>query len=308
MTVAFVLSGGASLGAVQVGMLEALVDSGIRPDLIVGTSVGAINGGWIAGPGGLDDLARLDRVWRGLERRSVFPFAPIGALKGVLGRRDHIVPPDALRRLIEENLRFDRLEDAAVPFHVVVAEVLRAVDVRLSEGPAAEAILASSSIPGVLPPVRLRGTVYVDGGPVNNTPVSHAVELGADQIWVLPNAFACGLSEPPRAALGMALHAISLAVNRRLARDLRKYRSEVDLRVVPPPCPVDVAPHDFSQSGDLVDRAREVTRSWLRTLRAAEELVPPGQLDRVHLERGHQELFDLGTAALDPETHEHHAG
>jgi len=306
VTVAFVLSGGASLGAVQVGMLEALVGDGIRPDMVIGTSVGAINGGWITGPGGLENLAHLDRVWRDLDRRKVFPFAPIGALKGVLGRRDHIVPPDALRRLIAENLRFENLEDAAIPFHVVVAEVLRAVDVRLSRGSAIDAILASASIPGVLPPVRLRGTVFVDGGPVNNTPVSHAVELGADQIWVLPNAFACGLSEPPRAALGMALHAISLAVNRRLARDLRKYRSEVDLRVVPPPCPVDVAPHDFSQSGDLIDRAREVTRSWLRTLRAAEELVPPDRLDRVHLERDHRELFDLGTAALDPETHQSH--
>lgn len=263
MTTAFVLSGGAALGATQVGMLLALDEAGIRPDFIVGTSVGAVNGAWIAGrtdPDGLTDLAQL---WRGLTRENVFPARPLLGLMGFLGRRRNLVPDTGLRRLLADNLRFGRLEDAAIPLHVIATEVLTGGDVRLSTGKAVDAVLASAAIPAVFPPVHIDGTDYVDGGVLNNTPISHAVALGADVVWVLSTGYSCALTEPPSGALGMALHALSLTVNQRLAVDVEHYEPAVDLRVVPPLCPIRTSPSDFSHAAELIERAHASTAEWL---------------------------------------------
>lgn len=263
MTTAFVLSGGAALGATQVGMLLALSEAGIRPDFIVGTSVGAVNGAWIAGrpdPDGVTDLAQL---WQGLTRDDVFPARPLLGLLGFVGRRRNLVPDTGLRRLLADNLRFERLEEAPTPLHVIVTDVLTGDDVRLSTGDAVDAVLASAAIPAVFPPVHIDGRDYVDGGVVNNTPISHAVALGADAVWVLSTGYACSLSEPPRGALGMALHALTLTVNQRLALDVERYEPTVDLRVVPPLCPIRTSPSDFSHAAELIDRAHATTAEWL---------------------------------------------
>lgn len=260
MVAAFVLSGGASLGAAQVGMLAALSEAGVRPDLVIGTSVGAINGAWVAG--GVDCDA-LGAVWRSLRRETVFPARAVDGLLGFVGRREHLVPDVGIRRLLGEHLRFARLEDAPVPFHVVATDVLSGCDTLLSHGDAVDAILASAAIPGVLPPVRVAGRYLMDGGVVNNTPISHAVRLGADVIWVLATGYSCALAERPRGALGMALHAVTLGINRRLAADIRRYTPRTDLRVVPPLCPVKIASADFSQAAGLIERAHGLTRDWL---------------------------------------------
>lgn len=265
MTTAFVLSGGASLGAAQVGMLQALADQNIQPDLIVGTSVGAVNGGWLAGradAAGVDELADL---WRSLSRADVFPTRPLTGLLGFLGRHSHLVPQDNLRSLLERHLRFRKLEDAPVPFHVVATDVLSGQDVRLSRGDAVDAVLASAAIPAVFPPVRVDGRDLVDGGVVNNTPISHAVALGADVVWVLSTGYSCALPRAPRGALAMALHSLTLVVNQRLAVDIERFEPIVDLRVVPPLCPIRVTPSDFSQSAQLIERAHDSTAAWLRS-------------------------------------------
>jgi NTE family protein len=121
MTVAFVLSGGASLGAVQVGMARALEEHDIRPDLIVGTSVGAINGAWLASG---RDIDGLDRVWRKLKRNQLFPLRPWTGLRGFAGFGSHFVPNSGVRRLIRRHLNFSRLEDAPIPLIVIATDVL----------------------------------------------------------------------------------------------------------------------------------------------------------------------------------------
>lgn len=267
MTTAFVLSGGAALGAAQAGMLLALAEAGVAPDLIVGTSVGAVNGAWLAAaphPAGMQALADL---WRGIDREDVSPTDPLTGLLGFLGRRQHLVPDRGLRHLVSTNVRFERLEDAPIPLHVVVADVLSGEDDCLHTGDAVDAIMASAAIPAVLPPVRIGDRYYMDGGVVNNTPISHAVAAGADTIWVLSTGYACDLPEPPRGALAMALHALTLTVNQRLAVDVARYEDAVDLRVVPPLCPIRTTPADFSASAELIDRAHESTAAWLRTMR-----------------------------------------
>jgi len=262
---AFVLSGGGSLGALQVGMLAALQEAGIRPDFIVGTSVGALNGAWLAGHPDAP-VAELADVWRSLRRPDVFPAGPVHGLFGLLGRQRGLVDPRRLRQLIERCATFDRLEDAPVPVHVVVTEVLTTRDVRLSDGPAVAAVLASASIPGVFPPVEIDGVTYFDGGVVNNTPISHAIDLGADEVWVLPTGFSCALREPPRGALGMALHGINALVQQRLARDIEDHRrDDARLHVLPPPCPVRTGPTDFSAADELIERGYEAARHAIAT-------------------------------------------
>ena len=263
MTTAFVLSGGASLGAVQVGMLLGLADAGITPDLIVGTSVGAFNGGWIASRPDGAGVGALADLWRSLSRNDVFPTRPILGLLGFLGQRPNLVPDNGLRRLLTDHLGFSRLEDAPIPLHVVATDVLSGQDVLLSSGDAVEAITASAAIPAVFPPVNINGRYLIDGGVVNNTPLSHAVALGAGLVWVLPTGYSCALSEPPRGALAMALHAVNLAVNQRLAVDVTHFEEAVDLRVIPQPCPIGISPADFSHSSELIERSYAATQEWL---------------------------------------------
>src|SRR3954454_23604234 len=154
MSIAFVLSGGASLGAIQVGMLRALLERDIRPDLIVGTSVGAVNGAFVASrgfePETIDDLAEL---WLGMRRGHVFPVEPVTGLLGFLGARRNLVPGTALRRLLARHTEHELLEDLPVPLHVIACDVLTGREIRLSSAPLIESVMASASIPVVLPPV-----------------------------------------------------------------------------------------------------------------------------------------------------------
>ncbi|WP_204079649.1 patatin-like phospholipase family protein [Mycobacterium riyadhense] len=263
MTTAFVLSGGASLGAIHVGMLLALADEGITPDLIVGTSVGAVNGGWIASRPDAAGIRGLADLWVSLSRKDIFPTHPIAGALGMLGRRSHLVPNSGLRRVLVDNLQFTRLEDAPIPLHVVATDVVSGTDVLLSSGNAVDAIAASAAIPGVFPPVTIDGRDFMDGGVVNNTPVSHAVTLGADQVWVLPTGYSCDLPASPKTAMNMALHAMTIAVNHRLAVDVARFEQAVNLRVIRPLCPVAISGVDFSHAASLIERSHAATSSWL---------------------------------------------
>ncbi|MDP3937442.1 MAG: patatin-like phospholipase family protein [Deltaproteobacteria bacterium] len=260
---AFVLAGGGSLGAVHVGMLKALVARGIAPDLVVGSSVGAINAAYFAGAPNRDGVTGLDRIWRRLHRRDVFPVAPLGGLFGLFSKRDYLVDPTGLRKLLERHLPYGLLEEAQVPCHVIATEVLGGSEVRLSSGPVVDALLASAAIPAVFPPVRLDGRYLVDGGIASNTPVSAAVEAGARRVIVLPTGIACALERPPRGVIALALHALNLLIARQLVADVRRLADRAALKVVPPLCPLDVTVYDFSRTGVLIDQAEETTLQWI---------------------------------------------
>ena len=263
-TTAFVLSGGAGLGAVQVGMLQALYERGIAPDLIVGTSAGALNGAFIASrPQSVETADALARIWRGLRRGQVFPLNPLTGLLGFTGTRDHLVPQSGMRRLIERHLDHEFLEDLPIPLHVVAVDVVTGEEVRLSHGPLADAVLASAAIPAVLAPVPWDDRALMDGGVANNTPISHAVELGAQRIYVLPTGHACALERPPRGALAMAVHALGLMTHRRLIDDIERHRDSAQVIVLPPPCPLRVVPTDFSRADELIATALDDARDFL---------------------------------------------
>ncbi len=258
---AFVLAGGGSLGAVQIGMLRELLAAGVRPDFVVGCSVGALNACYFAGAPTLEGVAGLERVWLGLRRADVFPFTLRSAL-ALLGRPDHIVDPRGLRRLVETHLAFAALEDAALPVHVMATDA-QGLAVRLSRGPALEAILASAAIPGVFPPVRIGARTLMDGAVAANTPIRLAVELGATRVFVLSTGYACAMQEPPQGAVAKALHAITLMINWQLMHELERLPDSVQLRLAPTLCPLAVSPFDFSASRALIDRAARSTRKWI---------------------------------------------
>ena len=262
MTTAFVLSGGGNLGSVQVGMLQALWERGIKPDLIVGASVGSLNGAWLATRGPDTDLAALVGLWKRLRRNDVFPARPLRGLSGFLGRNDHLVPSTGLRAIIRNDVGRGRLEDTSIPLHVVATDLLTGADVLLSRGDLADAVCASAAIPGVYPIVEIDGRFLVDGGVVNNCPISHAVELGASTVWVLPCGYACALPSAPKGALASALQAINVLVRHRLVVDIERYRHQTDLHVLPTLCPVNVGPTDFTQAERLISDSYQLAREW----------------------------------------------
>lgn len=259
---ALVLAGGGSYGAVQVGMLRALCAGGVQADLVAGASVGAINGAFYAGAPDSDGVNRLAALWRGLKRRDVFPMT-VPRLVRALFKADHLFEPSGLRRLLAAHLPFQNLEDSVIPMHVVATDQLTAMPVRLSEGPAVEAILASCAIPAIYPPVRIGDRQLIDGAVAGNTPIRTAVELGAERLILLPTAFACPHAAPPRGVFANAFHAMHLVVMQQLAQDTELYARHVQIVTVPPMCPLVVAPYDFVHADLLIDGAARSTERWL---------------------------------------------
>ena len=150
-----------------------------------------------------------------------------------------------------------------IPLYVVATDLLNGREILLSRGEAIPSLMASAAIPAVFPPVRIGGRDLIDGGVADYAPVSRAVTLGADRIFVLSAAHACALSSPPQSVLAMALHSFNLMIESRLAADVERLKDEVELHVLPHPCPLAVSPIDFSHGGELIRRARQTARRRL---------------------------------------------
>jgi NTE family protein len=259
---AFVFAGGGSFGAIQVGMLHSLATHGIVADMIFGSSVGALNGAYYAGDPTLEGIRKLEAIWRDLRRQDVFPVT-WRTLFGFLRRRDFLVTSDGLRKLIEAHLPYRNLEDAKIPIHVVATDILSAETVVLSKGPACDAILASAAIPAAFAPVQWSDLFLADGAISSNTPVRIAVSQGAKRLIILPTGYACARQTPPTGAVTSALHALTLLIARQLISELEHLPPEIDYHVLPPLCPLDGSPYDFSHTDELITRAIESTDEWI---------------------------------------------
>jgi NTE family protein len=147
--------------------------------------------------------------------------------------------------------------------------------------------MASAAIPGVFPTVCWAGRELIDGGVSNNTPIAHAIELGAETVYVLPTGSACDLPEPPPGAVAMLLHAMNLLVTRRLLVEIELLRDRAQLIVLPPPCPLKVQPVDFGHADQLIRCGLEDSREHLDAIESGEALVP---LSITTHERGREPL------------------
>ncbi|WP_240642154.1 patatin-like phospholipase family protein [Microbacterium sulfonylureivorans] len=232
--IAFVLGGGGVRGAVEIGMLRALLERGIRPDLVVGTSIGAINGALVARDPTLGAIRPLMDAWMSPEANSVYGDSIAVQLTRLVKTKTHLNSPAPLRRLLERALGADtRFEDLPVRLQVVAASVERAAERVFDSGPLIDAILASASVPGLLPPTRIGDEHYIDGGIVNSIPIEQAVTAGARTVFVLQVGRIESPLVAPRTAVETARVAFEVARRHRFARDLATLPDGVVLHVLP---------------------------------------------------------------------------
>ncbi len=266
--IGFALTGGASNGAVQAGMLRALQEAGIIPDVVAGTSVGALNGAVVAEDPDLG-AARLLGIWRELETQDVFTDGLLTRLRNLVGARRYLYSGRGLRKFAAGHLRATTFQDLRLPFTAVATDVLAGDAVELRSGSLIDAVAASAAIPGVLPNVEVDGRLLMDGGVVANAPVHAALALGARSVVVLDAGYACDLPEPPRHAAARILHATSVMIRRQVERQVHDVAEQVPVIAMPALCPLRNNPLDFSRSGELIDRAHETSREFLAGLEVA---------------------------------------
>lgn len=261
--IAFVLSGGATLGALQVGMLRALEEVGLQPDLVVGTSVGALNGAVVAEHGELAPAEdRLLRVWCSLERGAIFPGSVWGQARRVLNGRS-LHPDKGLRSLVERTLTARQFEDLSLPLGVLATGALTAHPRLLTSGDLTRALLASAAIPGVLPPVRLAGEPHWDGGLTANVPLRSAQRLGAGSLVVLDAGSLCHRRQVPRRLPDVIAGALQVAIRQRVLVEAPMVAAELPVLYLPRPC---VGRHDvldFGDTADLIATARGAVVEFL---------------------------------------------
>lgn len=263
---AFVLSGGGARGALQVGSLRALLELGERPDVVIGTSIGAWNAAWVARDPTLAAISGLEAAWHTTHPARVLldmdppPHTPAQALASMrlfsIARRltagfPSLYSDAGMQHFIERYLKDVRFEDMAVPLRIIATDITHGTRAIFAAGPVAPAVLASSAIPGVFPPVRLGDSVYVDGGSVDNCSLDTALDLGARRIFVLdvgydensagaplwtsdgsPQTLRRGLGTPPVAAV---LERTVQAMSRfQLAQALERMPRGVEVHVLRP--------------------------------------------------------------------------
>jgi NTE family protein len=231
--VAFVLGGGGVLGAVEVGMLRALFRARFRPDLVVGTSIGAVNGALVAADPTEPVTNRLVRLWASPEAAAVYGDSIARQMRR-FAARTHLHSPLPLRRLLEDELgQQSTFEDLKVPFRCCAASIERAAEHWFDSGPLVDAVLASSSVPGLLPPMRIGGEHFVDGGIVNSIPIGEAVRAGAKLIFVLQVGRIERPLTVPRRPWEVAQVAFEIARRHRFARELALLPDDVRVHVLP---------------------------------------------------------------------------
>jgi predicted acylesterase/phospholipase RssA len=266
---AFVLAGGGSLGAAQVGTLQALLAAGITPDLLVGCSAGAYNAAYLAIDPTYDRTLQLEQVWRRMSRKQFFPDSRATVMQRLLRRTDHIYSPRGLRQALTETIPIDDLADTAVPVHVVTTDLLAGEPRYWSAGNAHDVLMASACLPGLFPPVVLDGSPQVDGGVLVPAPIQRALDLGAQRVWVLEhNRQWHGIAGGSVSALDILLESFAIS---RAALGRRPPVAAPGQRVVYVP-DLDIGRHDmrdFSKTSMLLAAGREAGRAMIETERRA---------------------------------------
>ena len=254
---AFVLSGGGSLGAIQVGALQSLMDAGVRPDALIGCSVGSLNATFLAMDPRRERLDDLEKLWLSLNRADIFP-ASRRSIAGHLVRRDtHLYEPHGLRDLVDRLVPASDIADLAVPVHIVTTDLFNGQPVWWTSGDPRQILVASASLPGLFPPVEIGGSLHVDGGVTCPVPVQRAVELGAERIWVFDvTGGSLGRRDERMTALDILLTSFAISRYRLASHEL----PDPPMRPVIPMPRVELGNHelrDFSRTTELIEMGRQ---------------------------------------------------
>ena len=267
---AFVLGGGGALGAVEVGMLGALLERGITPDLVLGTSVGALNGAFVAQdptPGVVD---RLTELWEGVaaSSREVYGDSPLRAVRRAVTTGTHVWSSKPLATRLREELGEVTFADLAVPLQVCAAHIERAAEHWFDTGDVVDAVVASAAVPGLLPPKEIDGEHYLDGGIVNSVPVARAHQLGASRVFVLQVGRMERPLAAPRRPWDVARVSFEIARRHRFNREMGELPDSVEAHVLPTGGTSERddsvwATRDFSGVPDKIRLSREASAAYL---------------------------------------------
>jgi NTE family protein len=238
VTTAFVLGGGGILGAVEVGMLRALLERGITPDLVLGTSVGALNGALVAREPRLPVIERLTDLWAETARsRDVYGDRPLRTVRRAVATGTHIYSARPLTQRLEDELGDTTFEDLEVRLQVCAASIERSAEHWFDSGPLVPAIVASAAVPGLLPPAEVETEWgvehFLDGGIVNSIPVGRAVALGATRVFVLQVGRVDRPLSVPTRPWEVARVSFEVARRHRFTRELSEIPDDVEAHVLP---------------------------------------------------------------------------
>ena len=261
--VAFVLSGGGNLGALQVGMLRALLEHDITPDLILGCSVGAINGAALAETPTVAGALRMEWLWRALVGKDLMPAGWLPNTVAIARRGEAIHDNLGLRRHLEQSLQARTFEELAVPFQCVATDVVGVREVWFRSGPLIDPILASAALPAVYPAVEIDGVRYLDGAIVDDVPMTRAVELGARTLYVLQVGMFSRPRPEPRRPLDVAIQSYWIARHHRFKRELAAMPPEIELHLLPTGQTPHMRYNDFTRTSELMSRAYEASSAYL---------------------------------------------
>jgi NTE family protein len=261
--VGYVLGGGGSLGAVQVGMLQALAERNVPPDVVAGTSVGSLNGAVLAmDPRGAAN--RLSHLWARMTRERVFPGGLLAQARTLQHTRTHLFSSTGLVAVISEFIGADhKFADLALPFAAVTTDIATARPHVLRDGLLMPALLASSAIPGIFPPVELGSLRLYDGGLVANVPMRQAVAMGARSLVVLDCNFPGTVPEPSGSIAEVLFYTVMVTIRSQAILEAPLVATEVPVVYLHGPEPQRISPLDFRQTTLLVEAAYEAARSFL---------------------------------------------
>lgn len=258
MKTAFVLGGGGRWGAVEVGMIQALEEAGIEPDLILGTSIGAFNGAVIADYPGKDGVERLTGFWEEVTGSDLFQTSFLDRALRLATLKPALHETSELRALIERAIHPDtKIEDLHVPYQCVAASIENFSEHWFDAGPLVEAVLASSAVPALFPPVEIDGEHFYDGGLVDSVPLGRAVELGADVVYVLQVGRIESELRPPQRLHEAALISFEIARRHRFVTTMRSLPSDVEVHLLPTGSPIsfdDVRQLSWRDTGGVRER------------------------------------------------------
>jgi NTE family protein len=272
MTTAFVLGGGGVLGAVEVGMLRALLEADIHPDLVLGTSIGALNGAMIARDPSLGSIERMTDLWRGAQSDGAgVGDRPLRTVRRAVATGTHIYSSKPLRQRLAEEFGELTIEELAVPFQVCAASIERAAEHWFTTGPVVDAVLASAAVPGLLPPAKVGDEHYLDGGIVNSIPLGRAVRLGAHRVFVLQVGRFDRPLTVPRRPWEVARVSFEIARRHRFVRELDELPDGVEAHVLPARGTSVrddslLAHRDFSSVERRIEETYQASREYLSSL------------------------------------------